>query len=372
MNILGIETSCDETAASVVEDGSIVKSNIIASQINKHAIHGGVVPELAAREHLRALNPVINAAVAEANIGFSDLDAIAVTYSPGLVPALLVGVSYAKGLAAALQIPIKGINHFLAHIYAAFIDCPEVLKKPETYPIVSLVVSGGHTALTLISENGEFRILGRTLDDAAGEAFDKGAKILALSYPGGPLIDHLSKFGDPERFSFPKGLISGNRGRNFIKNRLNFSFSGVKTSLLYHVREHNLVANCQGNSMEGKKINREFGIDPEVLDTIASFQEAIVDALTIKALWAAQDFCAKTLVVCGGVACNSRLRTKLESQTKNLVNKLLIAPPHYCTDNAAMIAGLSFHYDWVKAENELNLDVCSRLDEISSVPFAIM
>ena len=397
MIVLGIETSCDETAASVVESGHNVKSNVISSQIEKHAKFGGVVPELAAREHLEAINPVVNLALEEAKVSFSDLNAIAVTYSPGLLTSLLIGVSYAKGLAAGLSIPFTGVNHFLAHIFAAFIDHPKLLNSSSTYPLVALVVSGGNTALTLIEEDGTFRILGSTLDDAAGEAFDKGAKILNLSYPGGPIIDQLSKHGDPQKFSFPRGLIGNTGSKPNPNNRLNFSFSGVKTSLLYHARGHQLnsvtkfpslseTANQKPEQPQDKGIPFEvsdFFENPtnqtnsrpksghqNLFDTIASYQEAIVDTLVKKAFWAVDDLKAKTLIVCGGVACNNRLRKKIQEESNRRNLRLLIVPPHFCTDNAAMIAGLGYYSLLKNKGNDLSLDANPRLDEIESAPFA--
>ena len=205
--ILGIETSCDETAAAVVADGSEVLSNVVSSQIEKHAPFGGVVPELAAREHLRNIPVVVESALSEAGIAVSDLDAIAVTNGPGLLPALLVGVNFAKGLAAASNLPLIGVNHFTAHIYGTFLDAGvNLLRSDKTYPIIALVVSGGHTSLVLVDGAGEAGIVGGTIDDAAGEAFDKGAKLLSLGYPGGPIVEKLARKGDPAKFAFPRPL----------------------------------------------------------------------------------------------------------------------------------------------------------------------
>ena len=357
MIILGIETSCDETAASIVEDGHCVKSNVIASQIKKHAAYGGVVPELAAREHTRAIEKVVNHALSVARIDVTHLDGVAVTSTPGLLPALLVGISYAKGLSAGLGIPLKGINHFIAHIFGAFLEKENVLSEGDTFPIIALVVSGGHTALTLLHADGRCQIVGRTLDDAAGEAFDKAAKILNLSYPGGPLIDKLAQRGDEKKYSFPRGLIGGNGKPVASKNRYHFSFSGVKTALLYHVHK--------------QQFNLDH-LDQDMLDTIASYQEAIVAALVKKALWAAVEFGAKTLVLCGGVACNTRLRAELQASADKHSIPLLIARPEYCTDNAAMIAGLSYYYFKSGVYDQLDLDAKPRLQEITSVPFSCL
>ena len=405
MNVLGIETSCDETAASIVLDGHSVKSNVIASQISQHSAFGGVVPELAAREHVRAITTVVTQALGQAEVDYASLDGIAVTFTPGLLPALLVGLSYAKGLSAALGIPLKGINHFLAHIFGAFIEREDLLRKDEAFPIIALVVSGGHTALTLIDKQGRCRIVGRTLDDAAGEAFDKAAKILHLSYPGGPLIDKLSTHGNSERYCFPQGLTGGNGTPVSEENRLNFSFSGVKTALLYHVKKHQLNSSMSmiskntnipiAKKIEDKSFKKcsasmdnntshkigQIGSDnwdlfdgdsefnQDTLDTIASYQEAVVDALVKKSIWAVEKYQAQTLVLCGGVACNSRLRHKLQIAADTHAVPLLIARPEYCTDNAAMIAGLGHYYFQNKDFDLLNLDAKPRLQEFTSVPF---
>ena len=288
MIVLGIESSCDETAASVVKDGHTVQSSVISSQVAKHAEYGGVIPELAAREHLKAIRPIVDQALSDAGVSVQDIDGIAVTQSPGLLPALLVGLSYAKGL-----------------------------------------VSGGHTALLLVESDGQCRIVGRTLDDAAGEAFDKAAKILHLPYPGGPVIDQLAKEGNREAHTFPKGLCG--EGGQPIKpeNTFNFSFSGVKTSLLYKVKGH---ANAGALDMP-LDITHD-----EMCDFVASYQESIVDVLVKKFEWAADEFGAKTLVICGGVACNSRLRA-VAAETLGNDRRLIIAPPRYCTDNLSTAWG---------------------------------
>ena len=376
MIVLGIETSCDETAASVVEDGHSVMSNIVASQISQHSTYGGVVPELAAREHIRAITYVVDKALDQAGIDRSQLDGVSVTCTPGLLPALLVGISYAKGLSAALEIPLKGINHFIAHIFGAFIDRKELLSRSEAFPYIALVVSGGNTALIHIDSVGCCRIVGRTLDDAAGEAFDKGAKILKLCYPGGPLIDKLSKKGDPKKYSFPQGLIGGNGTAVLRENRLNFSFSGVKTSLLYHARKHQILPESDQNSEAPiRTAETEIGghaeseLNQKFLDTIASYQEAIVDVLVKKSIWAVKDHQAKTLVLCGGVACNSQLRHKLQAAADKHAVPLVIAPPEYCTDNAAMIAGLAYYHFKEGDHDSFTLDAKPRLENVTRVPF---
>ena len=326
MLVLGIESSCDETAASIVEDGHRVLSSIISSQVDKHACFGGVVPELAAREHLKNISPVIMGAFAEAGVTASQIDAMGVTCRPGLVPALLVGNAFAKGFAAAQGLPIVGINHFLGHIYGSFIEHPEVLASPEYFPIIALVVSGGHTAIVLIPADGHAEILGSTLDDAAGEALDKAAKLMGLGYPGGPIIDRMAREGNPEAFHFPRSLTGAAGKAVKPEHRFDFSFSGVKTSLLYALKEN--PQNLQEN----------------LPDLCASFQEAVVDVLVMKAMDAARHVNSKTLCLCGGVACNSRLRNKMEEACRKSRRTFIAAPPKYCTDNAAMIAGLAYHY----------------------------
>ena len=354
MLILGIESSCDETAASIVEDGHRVLSSVISSQVDKHACFGGVVPELAAREHLKNITPVITAAFAEAGVDASKIDAMGVTCRPGLVPALLVGNAFAKGFAAAQCLPIVGINHFLGHIYGSFIEHPEVLASSEHFPIIALVVSGGHTAIVLIPADGNAEILGSTLDDAAGEALDKAAKLMGLGYPGGPVIDRMAREGNPDAFRFPRSL-TGTAGKAVKpEHRFDFSFSGVKTSLLYALKE------------EPQKIQERLP------DLCASFQEAVVDVLVMKAMDAARYAGAKTLCLCGGVACNSRLRGKLEEACRKSRRTLIAAPPKYCTDNAAMIAGLAYHYfKGNPAQSPEPFAINARLDRsLGRLPFA--
>jgi N6-L-threonylcarbamoyladenine synthase len=352
--ILGIETSCDETAASVVENGERVLSSSVASQIAKHADYGGVVPELAAREHLKAMEPVVSSALKDAGREIGDIDAVGVTNGPGLMPALLVGINFAKGFAAANNIPLLGVNHFIAHIYGTFLDYGvEILKKPETYPMLALVVSGGHTALVLISDDGKATLVGTTLDDAAGEAFDKAAKLLNIGYPGGPIIEKTALNGDPRKYNFPRSL-TGRTGKGVDeKNRFNFSFSGVKTSMLYHCEKLG-----GGESLEGQAL----------YDTVASYQEAIVDALCIKTLDAAKHYNASSIVLCGGVACNTLLRNELSERARKDFS-VHISPKKYCTDNAAMVGGLAFHLLKKGVVSDLSLDAYARLPEISEVPF---
>ncbi len=352
--ILSLESSCDESAAAIVENGSKVLASEVASQIAKHAVHGGVVPELAAREHLKAMTPVTENALRTAGVTIKDIDAIAVTQGPGLIPALLVGINFAKGLAQANKLPLIGVNHFLAHIYGAFLDSDlEILKQPSTYPLLALVVSGGHTSLLLVSEDGSARQLGCTLDDAAGEALDKGAKLLNLGYPGGPIMQKTAENGDIDRFDFPRPL-TGSAGRALDPaNLYNFSFSGIKTALLYHVKRSVEAGIC-----DDKWLN----------DTAAGFQHAIVDVLVKKALTAVKNHHVKTVVVAGGVACNAHLREMIANKLpKNILLKL--APPKYCTDNAAMVGGIAWHAFRKKQFSSLDMDAFARLPQIVSVPF---
>ena len=353
--ILGIESSCDETAIAVVEDGDRVISSEVASQIAVHAPHGGVVPELAAREHLKALHPVLDAALGKAGCAMSDIDAVSVTQGPGLIPALLVGLSFAKGLAAAHELPLIGTNHFFAHIYGAFLDGGrDRLASSATYPLLALVVSGGHTSLLLVSADGSARQLGCTIDDAAGEALDKGSKLLGLGYPGGPAIQRAASGGDHGAFDFPRPLTGAAGKALSDENRYNFSFSGIKTSLLYKLRD--------------------LGGDPSRLservisDIAAGYQYAVVDVLVRKAMAAVREFGVRTLVAAGGVACNAELRRQLAARLPDGV-ELLIAPPKYCTDNAAMVGGLGWH-DFRRGNfSPLDIDAFARLPVISRVPF---
>ncbi|MBP5300010.1 MAG: tRNA (adenosine(37)-N6)-threonylcarbamoyltransferase complex transferase subunit TsaD [Victivallales bacterium] len=352
MLVLGIESSCDETAAAVVKDGHEVLSSVISSQIKLHAAYGGVIPELAAREHLKNIQPVVTTALQESGVDWAAIDGVAVTSHPGLIPALLVGNAYAKGLAAATGKPLVGINHFQGHIYGAFLDHPEALADERNYPVLGVVVSGGHTALVLIQADGTARIVGATLDDAAGEALDKAAKILDLGYPGGPIIDRLAKEGNPRSIDFPRGLVGGGGKPVPPEHKYDFSFSGVKTALLYQVRGKNLS-------------------ERELRDVVASYQAAVMEVLVAKAMHAAQDFRAKLLCLCGGVACNSYLRAHFEEACRLSSRKLLLAPPKYCTDNAAMIAGLGFHYLKNGLQDSLDMPVSARLPAtLGKFPFA--
>jgi N6-L-threonylcarbamoyladenine synthase len=306
--ILGIETSCDETAAALVMGGRDVVSSVVSSQVDRHAAYGGVVPEIASRAHLELLNPVVAAAIVEAGVAESRIDAVACTVGPGLIGALLVGVAGAKALALTWGVPFVGVNHLEAHLYAAFLDEPEL--EP---PFVGLLVSGGHTLLIEMLDHGTYRLLGQTIDDAAGEAFDKVARFLGLGYPGGPAIDRVAVRGDPTAIAFPRAMLH---------DGLDFSFSGLKTAVVNHVRAH-----------------------PEVSteDVAASFQQAVVDVLVHKASKAAAAVGAKGLVLGGGVAANSLLRTQLLDRAERDGVRCLLPSPAMCTDNAAMIAATAWY-----------------------------
>ena len=307
MLVLGIESSCDETAAAVVQDGKM-RSNVIASQVKAHSKYGGVVPEIASRKHIEAINPVIEQALSDAGIGLRDLEGIAVTRGPGLIGSLLIGLATAKALAYALNIPFVGVNHLEGHITAAFLA-----EKVPQFPFAALVVSGGHTNIYQVLNYHDFRLLGQTRDDAAGEAFDKAAKLLNLGYPGGVVIDKMAKSGNPQEVAFPRAM----------KDSPDFSFSGLKTSLLTML----------------KKRGRDFE-ENQLPDVVASYQEAIVDVLVEKTIKAAKDNGIDQIVVCGGVAANGRLREKFAKVAANSKIDLFIPQVILCTDNAAMIAAI--------------------------------
>lgn len=306
--ILGIETSCDETAAAVVMGGDDVVSSVVSSQIDVHAEFGGVVPEVASRAHLESINPVVRRAIDDAGIDEHRIDAIACTVGPGLIGALLVGVSSAKALALAWNTPFVGVNHLEAHLYAGFLEDPTL-----EFPLVVLLVSGGHTMLVEMQGHGDYRLLGRTIDDAAGEAFDKVARYLELGYPGGPAIDRAATEGDPGAVNFPRAMMD---------DGLNFSFSGLKTSVVNFVRKH-----------------------PEVssVDIAASFQQAVSDVLVHKAMKAARDVGATGVVLGGGVAANTQLRSDLQAACASDGIGAFLPGREMCTDNAAMIAAAGWH-----------------------------
>jgi N6-L-threonylcarbamoyladenine synthase len=306
--ILGIETSCDETAAAVVEDGRRVRSSVVSSQVDLHAPFGGVVPEIAGRAHVELITAVISEALMEAGVlNVSELDAVAACHGPGLAGALLVGVSAAKALALVTGLPYVQVNHLEAHLYAAWLEEPDL--EP---PLAVLVASGGHTMVVVMEDHGRYRVMGQTVDDAAGEAFDKIARFLGLGYPGGPVVDRLAIDGDAGAIPFPRPM----RGVGY-----DFSFSGLKTAVINHVRKHP---------------------DGELRDVVASFQEAIVDVLVAKLMAVAEEAGAPTLVLGGGVAANSRLRTRVLDAAESTGRRAFLPPLALCTDNGAMIAATAW------------------------------
>jgi N6-L-threonylcarbamoyladenine synthase len=323
--ILGIETSCDETAIAIVRDGTEIESNVIASQTDLHERYGGVMPEQASRAHLRAILPALEEALAVAGSDWGGIDAIAVTHGPGLAGALLVGVNVAKGLAFARHKPLLGINHLEGHVYANWLSS---LEEPA-FPLVGLIVSGGHTDLVLADGHGQYRRLGRTRDDAGGEAFDKVARMLGLGFPGGPPIERQSAQGDPNRFKFPRAWLED--------GSWDFSFSGLKTAVLHEVQR--------------------LGSDPAklpVADLAASFQAAVIDVLATKAVRAADEFGAKNLALGGGVAAN---RTLLRTVEERAQIPVICPPPRLCTDNGAMIAAAGYFRYCAGDRADLTLDV---------------
>ena len=332
MRILGIESSCDETAAAVVEDGVSILSSIVASQLATHARYGGVVPELASREHLRAIVPVVRLALAEAKSDYSDLAAIAATVGPGLVGSLLVGLTFAKSLSFARGIPLIGVNHIEGHIHAAILDA-EV-----EFPAVALIVSGGHTHLFEVNAGFTYRLIGKTRDDAAGEAFDKVAKLLGFGYPGGPVIDLLAPHGNPHAVKFTLAKMKG--------NALDFSFSGLKTAVLRWTQARDLGKETQARR-ELLAAHAKPGVEEwlrvtprETLNLVASFQHTVIEELLRRAVAAAESIGARVLIISGGVACNSGLRAAAREQ--NLPYPVYFPSAALSTDNAAMIAAAAF------------------------------
>ena len=311
VRILAIETSCDETAAAIVENGRRILSNAVFSQIDLHVLYGGVVPEIASRAHVEACAPVVDEALKAASLTLDEVDAIAVTYGPGLVGALLTGVAYAKALAFAKGLPLIGVNHIEGHVSANFLTHPAL--EP---PFLCLIVSGGHSHIVQVSDYGVYKVIGRTCDDAAGEAFDKAARVLGLPYPGGPMIDSCAENGDPSALWLPKPKT---------ENPYDFSFSGLKTAFINAVRK---------NERSEAPLCRE--------DLAASFREAVVCALVDKTLLAAREMGAPALALAGGVACNKRLRQLMQSRCDALGLRLYMPLPELCTDNAAMIGSAAY------------------------------
>ena len=327
MKILGIDTSCDETAAAVVTDGREILSNVVASQIDVHQEYGGIVPELASRKHIEAINYIVHRSLAEADVTFKDLEAIAVTNRPGLIGALLVGVAAAKSLAYCHNLPLLGINHIEGHIYANV-----MVHDMLPFPHICLTVSGGHTLLVEVHEGWQYKVLGSTQDDAAGEVYDKVAKYLGLGFPGGKIIDDLAQKGDPLRIKFPRPM------RN--SGDYQFSFSGIKTSVRYFVEK----AQRAGVLVENGQKDVE-NTNPDMVtieDIAASFQAAVVDILVYKSLHAAKSTGARAITLTGGVAANSQLRASLKTAAAEVGAEVYYPPMSLCTDNGAMIAGIAY------------------------------
>ena len=359
--ILGIESSCDETAAAVVRSGEQLISNVVASQIATHQPYGGVVPELASREHLRAIVPVVRQALAEAKHTYESVDAIAVTQGPGLAGALLVGISYAKALAFALDKPLIAVNHLEGHIHAVLLEERQKGNHDLQFPVLALVVSGGHTHLYLAAQQGNswtYENIGHTRDDAAGEAFDKVAKLLGLGYPGGPAVDRLAPHGDPKTVKFPPAQIKhrDRRGRNDgrvmedddDRPRFDFSYSGIKTAILRYVEAHDMRATVEArrkallNITKPKLEDYLANCDKLTLDLVASFQRAIVEDLVGKTLTAARAYDVATLFVTGGVAANQELRQTFEREGAKQGLPVYFPSRPLSTDNAAMIAAAAY------------------------------
>lgn len=331
INILAIESSCDETAAAVVHNGRKVLSNIISSQIDLHKLYGGVVPEIASRKHIEKINQVIEEALKEAEVTLKDIDAVAVTYGPGLVGALLVGVAEAKAIAYAAGLPLVGVHHIEGHISANYIEHPEL--EP---PFLCLVASGGHTHLVCVKDYGKYEILGRTRDDAAGEAYDKVARAIGLGYPGGPKIDRIAREGNPDAIKFPKANVDG--------AKYDFSFSGLKSAVLNYIN---------GCKMKGESF------DPA--DIAASFQKAVVEVLVEKSMQAAEDYSMRKFAIAGGVASNTALRTAMKAACAKRGIQFYHPSPIYCTDNAAMIGAAGFYEYLAGTRHGWNLNAVPNL-----------
>jgi N6-L-threonylcarbamoyladenine synthase len=329
MYCLGIETSCDETSVSVVQDGQQVLSHVVQTQVELHRVYGGVVPEIACRAHIETLLPVMDSALRRAGLDLNQIDLICVTHTPGLIGALLVGLSAAKTLSLVTGKPLVGVDHLHAHIYASKMVWPEL-----EYPSISLVVSGGHTSLYLSHSQTQHELLGCTIDDAAGEAFDKVAKVLGLPFPGGPSIEKAALGGDPGKIDFPRTFLE--------PGSLDFSFSGIKTAVLYYVKGQ--------NAKRPRRLSEQ-----DLKDIAASFQEAMVDMLIEKTLMAAQRLGLTRITIGGGVACNKRLREKFHQKVSNAY-QVYYPPREFCLDNAAMVAGLGFHLFKAGYVSDLTLD----------------
>jgi N6-L-threonylcarbamoyladenine synthase len=392
MLVLGIESSCDETGAALVRDGRTLLSNVVASQIEIHNRYGGVVPEVASRQQLAAILPVVETALEQAGCTWDEVDAIAATYGPGLAGSLLVGLTVGKALALARGLPFLGVNHLEAHIYANWLrkDTPaqDVADEPDTdwsyqpgdpiFPLICLVISGAHSELVLVRDHGHYELLGRTRDDAAGEAFDKVARILGLGYPGGPAIQKAAQQAEEELLQQKKPVALARNAyrlpRAWLRGTYDFSFSGLKTAMLHLAEGASESQHSRTSSSAGKQISQytRMGAQaaqrgtPNVALLAASFQEAIVDVLAMKTRLAAQEYHVKQVVLAGGVAANASLRARLEQELLPLRIRLSYPPIEFCTDNAAMIASAAFFHLCRGEQHGLDLDVHPGL----SLPFS--
>src|SRR5579885_1063106 len=392
MLILGIESSCDETGASIVQDGRYLRSNVVASQIEIHDRYGGVVPEVASRQQLSAIIPVIETALEKASCGWQDIDAIAATYGPGLAGSLLVGLTVGKTLSLAYDLPFIGVNHLEAHIYANWLrpegevgevqehtlpDDWEYQEGDPLFPLICLVISGAHSELVLVREHGQYELLGRTRDDAAGEAFDKVARILGLGYPGGPAIQQAAQSAEEELLQQKRPVALARNAyrlpRAWLRGTYDFSFSGLKTAMLHLAEGASGSGEQKASGESGRQVSRytHMGAQaaqkgaPNVALLAASFQEAIVDVLAVKTRLAAQEYHVKQVVLAGGVAANKSLRARLEQELRPLRIRLSYPPIEFCTDNAAMIASAAFFHLCQGEQHGLDLDVQPGL----SLPF---
>ncbi|MFA6430819.1 MAG: tRNA (adenosine(37)-N6)-threonylcarbamoyltransferase complex transferase subunit TsaD [Candidatus Margulisiibacteriota bacterium] len=377
MNILAIESSCDETSAAVIGDNCAVLSNVISSQIEFHKKYGGIVPEIASRKHVEVISPVIEEALQKAKVDYKELDAVAVTYGPGLIGSLIVGVSAAKAISYSMDIPLIGVNHLEGHIYANFIQGLEGMRKdqkglegiktkkipanPSTslplptnpiFPFICLIVSGGHTSLVLVEDHGKYKTIGQTRDDAAGEAYDKIARFLNLGYPGGPVIDKLAKVGDPEAIPFKRPMMEKEFGYDF-------SFSGIKTAVVNYVNRHAALITIRPTCLPAGKAPPTNAI--HIPDLVASFQQAVVDVLVEKTFRAAKDHNCGSIALAGGVSANTALREQLTKRGEKEKIEVHIPEFIYCTDNAAMIGAVAFHKFKAKEFSDLSLSPVASL-----------
>jgi len=390
MLVLGIESSCDETGAALVRDGRYLLSNVVASQVEVHNRYGGVVPEVASRQQLSTIIPVVETALDQTGCGWGDIDAVAATYGPGLAGSLLVGLTVGKTLALARDLPFLGVNHLEAHIYANWLRRQEhaiatqntqweYQEGDPTFPLIALVISGAHSELILVRGHGHYELLGRTRDDAAGEAFDKVARILGLGYPGGPAIQNAAQRAEEEVQQQNKSVTLARNAyrlpRAWLRGTYDFSFSGLKTAML-HLAE-GVVEDQRGSQVQGSAEEKQgsqytrMGVQAAQKGTVnvallaASFQEAVVDVLAVKTRLAAQEYHVKQVILAGGVAANANLRTRLEQELRPLKIRLSYPPIEFCTDNAAMIAGAAFFHFCRGERHGLDLDVQPGL----SLPF---